>query len=195
MRAAQKAAWTHLAPWLVSEADFAQAAFAQVSARFLELGNEFLARVRDTGVAGLDGLQDEMNVLDLRSNSEFQFHTIERIASPASPFVFLCDIVLGLVRLQDVSGNAHEFLDQLLEVNSSRVQNDVEERVRKSRRSLEKEIRSSLSAGIRIAENALARARKTRVEGSEAIKIELARMDGLKAEVLSLLSCAEAPRP
>jgi hypothetical protein len=55
-----------------------------------------------------------------------------------------------------------KFLDQLLEVNSSRVHSDVDERVGESRKKLEVEIKGVLREASTIADRALAHARAER---------------------------------
>jgi len=74
-----------------------------------------------------------------------------------------------------------------LEVNSSRVQNDVLNRIQDSRGRLEAEIRKLLHEISRIAEQALDRARKVKEEGTPAVRSALARLDHLEKDVLALL--------
>jgi hypothetical protein len=67
---------------------------------------------------------------------------MENVAAPASPLLLVSDIVLGGLGLRGrIVRDARDFVDHLLEVNCSRVQNDVDERVRECRRKLEVEIR------------------------------------------------------
>jgi len=61
---------------------------------------------------------------------------------PASPVRYVADIVLGLARGQSViDRHTMEFLEYLLEMNSSRVQSDLMDRVEESQAQLEAEIR------------------------------------------------------
>jgi len=69
-----------------------------------------------------------------------------------------------------ITNEAREFLQDLLETNSSRVQNDVLNRIQESRDRLEVEIRKLLHEVRRIAEQALDRARKVKEEGTPAVQ-------------------------
>jgi hypothetical protein len=74
-----------------------------------------------------------------------------------------------------------------LEVNSSRVQNDVLNRIQESRDRLEVEIRKLLHEVSRIAEQALDRARKVKEEGAPAVQAAMERLNGLEREVSALV--------
>ena len=76
--------------------------------------------------------------------------------------------------------------DQLLEVNSSRAQSDVDERVCESRKNMEAEIRGVLRQVSAIADRALARARAAGAGGTPAIEAALARLHALEREVVDL---------
>ncbi len=74
----------------------------------------------------------------------------------------------------------------MFEVNSSRVQNDVLNRIEESRNQLEAEIRKLLHEVSRIAEQALARARKALDEGAPAVEAALHRLDGLEKDISAI---------
>ena len=80
-----------------------------------------------------------------------------------------------------------EFLQHLLEVNSSRVQNDVLNRIQESRERLEVEIRKLLHEVSRIAEQALDRARRIKEEGTPAVQSAIERLDRLEQEISALV--------
>jgi hypothetical protein len=82
-----------------------------------------------------------------------------------------------------IDKDARRFLDWLFEVNSSRAQNDVLNRIEESRNRLEADIRKLLHEVSRIAEQALARARKAQDEGASAVKAALGRLDGLEKSI------------
>jgi polyhydroxyalkanoate synthesis regulator phasin len=87
-----------------------------------------------------------------------------------------------------IKNDAQRFLTRLLEFNSTRVQSDILNRVQESRGKLETEIRKLLHEVSRIAEQALARAKRVREEGAPAVEAELRRLDALEREVRELES-------
>ncbi len=118
---AQEIARTQLAPWLESEAKFADDAFRATVRRFVEMGNNFLLRVADTSISGPPPLPDELDPEQgLEAQSHFYFHVMERIAAPASPFLLLADLLRGSLGLRNgIISDARDFLNHLLEVNSA----------------------------------------------------------------------------
>ena len=113
-RVAQEIARAQLTPWLESEAAFAGEEFHRTANRFVELANQFLHRLGETDVPGLEELpEDLVSDQGLTVRSQFHFHVIERVAAPASPFLFVADLVLGAVGLRGmIVRDAQEFLDQ-----------------------------------------------------------------------------------
>jgi molybdenum-dependent DNA-binding transcriptional regulator ModE len=93
-------------------------------------------------------------------------------------------VFLGFVRAFGViERDAWEFLDHLMDMNSTRVQSDVIRRVEESRGQLEAEIRKLLHEISRIAEQALDHARATRAEGASVVEAALARLDAFEGEL------------
>ena len=168
----QEIAQERLKPWLESEAAFAGEEFQKTAKRFVELANEFLHRLGETEVPGLEELPDDLGFdQGLTVRSQFYFNVIERVAAPASPFLFIWDLLLGALGLRGgIVRDAQEFLDELLEVNSSRVRSDVDERVRESRKKLETEIKGVLRQASTIADRTLARARAVQTAGAADIQ-------------------------
>jgi predicted GTPase len=187
---AQGIAREQLAPWLKAEVRYAEEQFRRVAKRFLELGNDFLRRFGEAAIPGLEDLPEEIGAEEgLRARSRFHFHTIERVAAPASPLLFISDLVLGAFGLtRGIVRDGHEFLAQLLEVNSARVRSDVDERVRESRKKLESEIKGVLRHASAIADRALARARVVQAGGALAVDRTLARLTAIENELQNLLS-------
>lgn len=186
---AQEIVYAILAPWLQGESEFAESAFRQATARFVALGNDFLRRLAATGMPDLEALPEELDQAQgLRVQSRFQFHVIERVAAPASPLLFVSDLVRGgLGWREGIIRAAMDFAGQLLEVNTSRVQSDVDERLRGSRRKLESEITALLNEGSTIAERALAHARAAQSAGEPAVAKARARLDSTEREVRGFL--------
>jgi len=186
---AQNIARAQLTPWLEGEAKYAEEVFCKTAQRFIEDGNSLLRRLAETGIPGLEPLPEELGQeQSLRAQSHFYFHVMENVATPASPLLLISDLVLGGLGLRGgIVRDAQEFLDQLLEVNSSRVQNDVDERVRESRKKLEAGIRELLREASAIAERALARARAAQAAGAPGVKTALGRLDVVDLEVRGLV--------
>lgn len=185
MAAAQEIARRHLNPWLESEQAFAEEAYRQGLQRFVQLGNDFLRRLAGAGVPELAEMPDALE-LDpgFRARSRFYFHELVRIARPASPFRYLADWLAGLLGAYGgMERDALRFVEELLEINSSRVQNDLDERMRESRRQVESEIRGLLEDVRWVAERAIAHARETHAAGAGAVAAAMARLTALEEEV------------
>lgn len=182
---AQEIVRAKLAPWFEAEANYARQVFSELAQRFVQLGNQFLRHLTEAGIAGLEELPEEIATDgNLRVRSQFYFHVMEEMAAPASPLLWVFDLVRGFVGLRaGIVRDGREFLEQLLEVNSSRVQSDVEERVRESRKRLDGEIKSMLRQASGIAERALARARTAHAEGVQSVTEELDRLESIEREV------------
>lgn len=192
---AQNIARAQLTPWLEGEAKYAEEVFCKTAQRFIEDGNSSLRRLAETGIPGLEPLPEELGrEQSLRARSHFYFHVMESLATPASPLLLISDLVLGGMGLRNgIVRDAQEFLDHLLEVNSSRVQNDVDERVRESRKKLEADIKGVLREASAIADGALARARTAQAVGVPAVEAALTRLHGIERELLALVSSYQAP--
>jgi Dynamin family len=188
MRKAQEVARQYVVPWLQAEQKGAEGEYRSTSLRFVALGKDFLNKL---AAAGIPELARVPHTLDpetgFRVRSKFTFMNFIEVAQPASPLRWLADLFLGLVGARKVIFNdASAFLAHLLEVNSTRVQSDVLNRVLESRGRLEVEIRKLLHEVSRIAEEALTRARKTKDEGEPAIQAEMYRLDRLEGELAAL---------
>jgi wyosine [tRNA(Phe)-imidazoG37] synthetase (radical SAM superfamily) len=118
----------------------------------------------------------------------FYFEDFIGTAQPPSPLRWLADVFLPLVGARNlITSDAREFLQHLLEVNSSRVQNDVLNRIQESRDRLQAEIRKLLHEVRHIAEQALNRARKVKEEGAPAVQSAIARLNRLERDVSALV--------
>ncbi len=190
MGAAQKIVELHVVPWLEIEQQEGEAEYRRAAGRFVQMANEFLKNLSQAGIPELARLPHALDPeTGFRKRSEFQFRDMIGIAAPASPIRWLADLFLGLAGLRGViEKDAREFLSQLLEVNCSRVQNDVLNRIQESRSRLEVEVRRLLREISRVAEEALTHAREARASGSAAVAAALSRLENLEIEVTSLLA-------
>jgi hypothetical protein len=175
-------------PWLDTEQEEAEREYRDVTRRFLQTGNDFLKKLADAGVSELARMPHALDAeTGFQAKSRFTFRDLIEVAEPASPLRWLADLFLGATGLHRViEENAREFLYQLLEINSTRVQSDILSRVQESRGRLEAEIRTLLHEVAHIAEQALVRARAAQEAGAHAIDVALLRCDRLGAEIRAL---------
>ncbi len=186
---AQTVASRHVLPWLTAEQTYAEQEYRAVAARFVNIGNEFLKKLSEAGVPELARMP---NALDpergFRVGSRFRFEKLINVAQPPSPLRYLADIVLGSVwALSVIESQAREFLEYLVDMNSTRVQSDVVDRVQESKEQLEVEIRKLLHEVSRIAERALENAREAKAQGAAAVEATLARLCAREEEIQNLL--------
>jgi len=176
---AQVVAERHVQPWLEAEQADAEREYRKVAARFVNIGNDFLKQLAESGVPEFTRMPDAIDSdKGFRVPSRFTFEQLLHVALPASPLRYLADTTLGMVGAHAViEKQAWAYLDYLMEMNSTRVQSDVVNRVQESRRQLEVEIRKLLHEVTRIAEHALDRARQARAEGAAGVETARARLD------------------
>lgn len=188
MRRAQEIAREHIVPWLHPEQQEAEKEYRRVAFRFVEIGNDFLRKLAEAGVPELARIPHALDPeTGFRVRSKFSFMDFIEVAQPASPLRWLADFLLGLVGARKlIENDGLEFLDHLLETNSTRVQSDTVDRVQESRGRLEVEIRKLLREVSRIAEQALVRARNVKEEGEPAVEGELNRLSKVEAEIAVL---------
>jgi hypothetical protein len=188
MREAQEIARRYVLPWLRIEQDIGDQEYRKVASRFVVMANDFLNRLAQAGIPELARMPHALDPeTGIRSRPEFSFRDFIQIARPSSPVRWLADLVLGLVGAGGViRGEGREFLDRLMEVNCSRVQNDILNRVEESRGRLEVEIRKLLHEISRIAAEALTHAREARAVGTASVEAAVIRLDRMEREILSL---------
>lgn len=190
MHLAQEISRSKVVPWLKPEQEEGERQYRAAALRFVEMGNSFLKKLAGAGLGELTRMPHALDPeKGLRVRSTFIFEDFIGTAQPPSPLRWLADVFLPLVGARKVITNeAREFLEHLLDVNSSRVQNDVLNRIQDSRGRLEAEIRKLLHEISRIAEQALDRARKVKEEGTPAVQSAIERLDRLEQD-LSALVC------
>lgn len=197
LRQAQVVAERHVRPWLEAEQADAEQEYRKVAARFVGIGNDFLARLAESGVPEFTRMP---NALDsergFRVPCRFTFEQLLHVALPASPLRYFADVFLGVVQAYPViEKRAWGFLDYLMEMNSTRVQSDVVNRVQESRGLLEVEIRKLLHEVTRIAERALERARLAKAEGAPGVEAALTRLDRAETILRSIYVPGPADEP
>jgi GTPase SAR1 family protein len=192
-RGAQIVSERNLRPWLEAEQAAAEQEYRKIAARFVNIGNDFLKELAESGVPEFTRMP---NALDsdrgFRVPSRFTFERSLHVALPASPLRYIADVFLGIVRAYSVIiKEARAFLTHLMEMNSTRVQSDVINRVQESRGLLQVEIRKLLHEVTRIAEHALDRARTAKAEGAPAVDAAVARLGRIESVLRNLCQSAE----
>jgi hypothetical protein len=192
MREAQELARQHVLPWLRSEQEEGEKEYRRVAIRFVQMANDFLKKLADAGIPELARMPHALDPeTGFRTRSRFVFRDLIEVAQPASPLRWLADFFLGLVGARRmIENDAREFLSRLLEVNCTRAQSDILNRVQESRSRLEVEIRKLLHEISRIAVEALTHAREARAAGASAVESALARLDSLEREIRDLQPAA-----
>jgi hypothetical protein len=193
MRLAQVVSERHVQPWLQAEQAAAEKEYRKVASRFAALGNDFLKKL---SVSGVPELARMPNALDsetgFRVCSRFRFEQLLRVSLPASPLRYLADVFLAIVQAFGViEREAKEFLDHLLDMNSTRVQSDIVNRAQESRGQLEVEIRKLLHEVRRISERALDRARAVRSEGASAVDAAMTNLDAIERAIQGISTANE----
>jgi hypothetical protein len=189
MHLAQEISRRKVMPWLKPEQEEGERQYRIVALRFVEMGNNFLKKLADAGLSELTRMPHALDAeKGFRVRSRFTFEDFIGTAQPPSPLRWLADVFLPFVGARKVITNdAREFLRHLLEVNSSRVQNDILNRIQESRDRLEVEIRKLLHEISRIAEQSLDRARKVKEEGAPAVQSAVERLNRLEREISALV--------
>ena len=190
MHAAQVVASNRVLPWLTKEQFEAEEEYKKVAGRFVNIGNDYLKKLSESRIPELARMPNALNSeKGFRVRSRFQFERLINVAQPASPLRYLADVVLGLVgAFSVIQKQASEYLEHLMEMNSSRVQSDLIERVEESQGQLEAEIRKLLHQITRMAMLALEHAREAKSRGTSAVEEKLLGIATIEKEIESLLT-------
>jgi hypothetical protein len=185
MAVAQAIARRHVMPWLDAEEAQAEQLYIAVTQRFVSLVNGLLQSIANEQATDFSHLPKSLDAEQgFRLRSRFYFHDMLTVAQPASPPLYLLDVVTGALRLRRwFRSQAQSFLEQLLETNAVRVQGDVEQRVLESRLRLESDVRRLLREVGETAEQALSQARELMATGTAAVSSEVARLEELRSKI------------
>ncbi len=188
MACAQDMARHHIVPWLSAEEEFAGHVYREATQRFVEFANDFLHRLAGAGLPELARLPHALDPeRGLRTRSRFYFHDFITLAQPSSVFRFAADLFLGFFGGYDrIRRDGAAFLEKLLEVNSSRVQSDINQRLLESRNRLEADIRILLREVTHVAGQALAHARAAQQSGAAAVGDALTRLNAGESELIAI---------
>lgn len=177
-----------LDPWLAEMERRAEERYVELTRRFRQLAAALAGRLAESAPdAGPLGLAEDA-ADTLAVPRKFFFTALMHYHYPASPWRHLWRRVTppGVRRRSDRKA-AERYLRHLLEVNSARVEGDLNDRVAESRRRLESAVRATVEDVGRAATEALERARLARDAGRHAVAAELERIGGLSARLQTIL--------
>jgi GTP-binding protein EngB required for normal cell division len=188
MAIARAVARRHVMPWLDKEEPYAEQIYSTVTHRFVSLVNDLLRKIAEEQSADFSHLPNAWDAEQgFRAPSRFLFHEMIAVAQPASPLLYLLDMLMGALHFRGwFQKNAISFLEQLLDTNASRVQGDVEQRVVESRLRLESDVRKLLREVGASARQALSQAKEIVADGSAAVGDELVRLRQLQEQLKAL---------
>jgi GTP-binding protein EngB required for normal cell division len=171
LETANAAAREWITPWLGEAEREAESAYRSATGRFAEYGARTLERLGR--VAGLDSSTFHLDgepVEGFRTKRGFYFSDLLYRHDPPRPWRHWADRLLPVrTSRRRVIAAADCYLADLLHVNASRVEGDLNDRVLESRRRLEAEIAALLREASEGAEQALDRARRARSAGEGAV--------------------------
>jgi predicted GTPase len=189
---AQQIARERVGPWLAQSEREAGMAYRSMTARFTELVNSLLSRLRSSDAWTTIPLPEEVGGdTELKTGRYFTFHDFYQIASPAGIvplFRWLADLLLPhRVVLHHAERDAREFLHRLLETNAARVENSLKQRLQDSRLQMESELRFVLKEMLQASERGMERARELQEQGEKAVRAAAARLEGMQARLGTLM--------
>jgi putative ribosome biogenesis GTPase RsgA len=184
-------------PWLAASERDAEVAYRDATRRFTEYGVQALAKLSQAGDLDPAALRLDAEPADgFRTRRGFYFHDLLYRHDPPRPWRPLVDRLLPpRVSRRRVAQAAERYLEDLVHINASRVEGDLNERVQESRRRLEAEVAALLAEVVEAAERALERACQARGAGEAAVRAAVAAADQRLEAVSSAALGALAARP
>ncbi|MBN1946823.1 MAG: dynamin family protein [Bradymonadales bacterium] len=178
IRLALEIATRWLDRWLAEAEPTAEALYVQAMERFRELADGFLQEIKQTGESALSGLPDSINPeVGFRWRSRLFYKDLWQYTG-AGPAIWLLDAMRSRNSiLASIDLRLGDYIQQLLETNATRIENDFNERVMESRRRYQYEIRTSIQEALAVATRSLERARELKAQGIRAIQEEIDRID------------------
>jgi Dynamin family len=188
---AQDVARAEVEAWMDELRPKVEQMYRDLGHRFIAHANEFLARLRESGRMPEGALDDLPEEGGLRFRSSYYFNWYMRLTT-ASFLTWLAYVVRTQAAAQRAARrDGHAFMRRLVETNSSRVVNDLNDRVLESRRQLEADVRARLGAVVTTADRALARAEAVEREGQTGVERALARLDETRAAVAAVFESTQ----
>lgn len=175
-------------PWLAQEERVAEEMYREVADRFVQMAQQFLEELSSSGETGLGALPRQLNAeTGFHAERRFYFDSFPTYLVPAIPLRWLLDLLTPPRWLRRrIHRQVSEFANWLMDANSTRVQNDLTERLMESRRRLENEIRAILEEAQSWTEQAIARSEALHEAGAAAMAAEVERLETLEKDLRRL---------
>jgi hypothetical protein len=193
LEVADAIAEARLGDWLAESEREAELAYRASLQRFVNLVRSVARRLpEESGLEGeVEALEEEAGGLTARR--EFAFTHLMAQHHHIAPLVWLGDRVLpDPWRARRIAAASTRYLAALLFVNASRVEGDLAQRVRESRRALEDRIRRALAQAARSAAQAAARAQAIRAAGTVRVAERVAFLVSARTELERLTGSGPA---
>jgi len=182
---ANEIARARLADWLRESERQAEGAYQEAVGRFAILAREFLERVATTAGIAQDAVGlDETVWSGFQAPPRFYFTDIMRHQSPL-PWAWLVDRLTPRARARRL-GAARRYLEDLMVVNSTRVESDLRDRVHESRRRLQGELDRLLREIGQAVGRAVERGRAAQMAGEAAARGARERLEHWLTELADL---------
>jgi len=175
-----------LEEWRAEAQPAAERLYVEAMGRFTDLANDFLERLAsaDPALAALARSIEPETGFTYRSRL---YYTSLLTLTTRSPVGWFLDLARSRERqLRALDREVGAYLEMLVYVNASRVVADFDDRVLESRRRFQAEIRRALAQVVTSAEDALARAKERRAQGTRAVRQELLRIETLSDRLTAL---------
>jgi hypothetical protein len=179
--------------WLSEERPAAEQMYRQSAERFVGMANEFLERLAASGDPALSDLPRSVTA-EMGFTKESRFYYGDHFGFPRQTSL---GWLRGLFRtrqhqLVTIEAEVRRYLNTLLTINSTRILNDLDQRVRDSARRLEAQIRSQLKEVRETARRTLERAAHKQAQGAEVVRAEIERIESLREQLLALQPASAA---
>jgi len=164
----------------------AEVMYVEAMRRFADLANGFLTRLSsaDPTMAGFARTVEPETGFTYRSRL---YYTSLMTLTTQTPAGWFLDLVRSRERqLRALDRQVGKYLETLIYANSNRIVSDFDDRVTESRRSFQSKIRAALGEVAGSAEDALARAKECRAQGSQAVQQEVVRINTLGDRLTAL---------
>lgn len=171
--------------WLEEEQETVEEEYTQITERFTGMANDLLGRLALAGIPQLAHVGKSIQGCgQLSRQSQFQFNRLASIGTPASPLRYAADLILAALGMTDrIWNDADQYLQRLIDTNTSRVQYDLERRLAVARKELELGIRGLLATAKALAHSTLVRALETRAAGDAKVRFQLTELSQVVREL------------